>query len=189
MQPSAPERSLFKHLWSTAYVSHLNGIFQMPATRLRGIRGLVCSHTAQNSNSLSNATCALGHCSKWTALDPDSPHWQCRMKVPGELPCLAGSLFTFLEHVDRCGTWHRTVAALAIGTLGMGVEQQVLVFIFKPLAYFPLRKAHSPCVRGVSAQDLVGQTWKKNMSQVGAGCQLPRPRLWVQDARLQQLQL
>lgn len=95
MQPSASERSLFKHLWPTAYVPHLNGIFQMPTTRLGGVRGLVCSHTAQNSNSLSNATCALGHCSKWTALDPDLPHRQCRMKAPGELPCLAGSLSNF----------------------------------------------------------------------------------------------
>lgn len=53
----------------------------------------------------------------------------------------------------------------------------------------PLRKALSPCVRGVSVQDLVGQPWKKNMSQAGASCQLPRPRLWVQDARLLQLLL
>lgn len=174
------ERSLFKHPWPT--VPQSDSISQMPTTRPKGVRGVICSHTARTQSSLSHSTCALDHCSRWTALDPDSPRWRCR-RVPGLLPCLDVSLFTFLEHADPCGTGQGAVASLVVGTVDVGVGQQ----FFLTLADSPLRKAHSPCVRGASVQDLVGQTWKKNMSQAGAGCQLPRPRLWVQDARLLQL--
>lgn len=72
--------------------------------------------------------------------------------------------------------------------VGGGTEPWVASLVMGTLP-IPLSGELSPCVRGVSVQDLVGQPWKKNMSQAGAGCQLPRPRLWVQDARLLQLLL